>query len=106
MPFSDIGKALLSALKGVADTVHDPDIQKTLRRLPEVETTLQGALTNANKAILSFDTGYGNNSQFNRDVERLMAQLNDATRSIRALADLLARNPEALVKGRAKGAQE
>lgn len=106
MPFNDIGKALLSALKGVAETVHDPDIQKTLRRLPEVETTLQGTLTTANKAMLSFDNGYGNNSQFNRDVERLMAQLNDATRSIRALADLLARNPEALVKGRAKGAQE
>lgn len=106
IPFNDIGKSLLSALKGVTETVRDPDIQKTLRRLPEVEASLQGTLTNANKAMQSFDSGYGNNSQFNRDVERLLAQLNDATRSVRALADLLARNPEALVKGRAKGAQE
>ncbi len=65
---------------------------------------LQKTLTNANKLVLSLDTGYGDNTKFNRDLDRLMVQANDAVRSIRALADLLARHPEALIKGRPAGA--
>ena len=60
-------------------------------------------LTNANKLVLSLDNGYGDNTKFNRDIDRLLAQANDALRSIRALADLLARHPEALIKGRPEG---
>jgi paraquat-inducible protein B len=56
--------------------------------------------------VLSLDNGYGDNTQFNRDLQRLMAQLTDAVRSIRSLADLLARNPEALIKGRITGGTE
>ena len=48
----------------------------------------------------SIDTGYGNSSQFNHDVGRLMVQLTDAARSVRVLADLLSRHPEALIRGR------
>jgi paraquat-inducible protein B len=48
----------------------------------------------------SVNTGYGDNTQFHRDLDRLMAQLNDAVRSFQALADLLTRHPEALVRGR------
>ena len=51
-------------------------------------------------------SGYGDNTQFNRDLERLLIQLNDATRSIRSLADLLSRHPEALIKGRPAGGVE
>jgi len=36
----------------------------------------------------------------------LLAQANDALRSIRALSDLLARHPEALIKGRHAGPLE
>ena len=43
---------------------------------------------------------YGGDSRFNRELDRLMPQLNETVRSFRALADLLARNPEALIKGR------
>ena len=52
------------------------------------------------------NTGYGDDTQFNRDLERLLIQANDAVRSFRALADLLARHPEALVKGRPGGGTE
>ena len=51
--------------------------------------------------LASVDRGYGDNSRFSRDVEKLMLQLNDTARSLRALADLLTRHPEALIKGRA-----
>jgi paraquat-inducible protein B len=63
-------------------------------------------MTNANKLMLSIDSGYGDNTKFNRDLDRLMVQANDAVMSMRALADLLARHPEALVKGRPAGGTE
>jgi paraquat-inducible protein B len=67
---------------------------------------LQKTLANANKLVLSLDKGYGDNTKFNRDLERLVVQANDSLRSIRALANLLARHPEALVKGRPEGPLE
>jgi paraquat-inducible protein B len=63
-------------------------------------------MTSVNKLSLSLENGYGNNTQFNRDLERLLVQVNDALRSIRSLADLLARHPEALIKGRPAGGVE
>jgi len=81
----------------------DAEASPALRQLPEIATSLQKTLTSVNKLVLSVDTGYGGNTQFNRDLERLLVQTNDAVRSIRALADLLARHPEALVAGRPAG---
>jgi paraquat-inducible protein B len=72
-----------------------------MRQLPQIATSLEKTLTNANKLTLSLDSGYGDNTQFNRDMERLLVQTNEAVGSIRALADLLSRHPEALIKGRA-----
>jgi paraquat-inducible protein B len=128
IPFDQIGRDLGGILEGLNDTFHDPQTKKALtqlaatitsvqevtgnlnkgsapllKRLPEIAANLQDALNNANKAILSFNGGYGDNTQFNRDLDRLLVQVNDATRSIRALADLLARHPEVLVKGRPNG---
>ena len=78
----------------------------TSKTLPEITAGLEKTLTNANKVLLSFNSGYGDNTQFSRDLGRLLVQLNDAVRSIRAFADLLARHPEALIKGRAAGGVE
>ena len=41
-----------------------------------------------------------------RDIDRLMPQLTETARSIRALSDLLARHPEALIKGRTNTGKE
>ena len=54
----------------------------------------------------SAESGYGDNSKFLRDTDRAMLQLNDAAQSIRMLADILARHPEALVRGRADTGRE
>jgi paraquat-inducible protein B len=78
----------------------------TSKVLPEITAGLEKTLTNANKLMLSFNSGYGENTQFSRDVGRLLIQLNDAVRSIRSLTDMLARHPEALIKGRAAGGVE
>ena len=130
IPFDDIGKPS-NILQGVNSTLHDPKVQKALtdlgatmasvkdvtasldkgsapalKRLPEIAVALQNSLANANKLVGSLDKGYGDNTQFNRDLTRLLVQFNDAARSIRSLADLLTRNPEALIKGRPKGTLE
>ena len=125
IPFDQIGKSLNGILKSVNDMTQGPQMKKALtdlsamiasaqgmiqrldtKQLPELATRLEKTLTSANKLVLSLDNGYGDNTKFNRDLDRLMAQTTDAVRSIRALADLLARHPEALIKGRPEGPLE
>jgi paraquat-inducible protein B len=131
MPFDQIGKNLDGILKSVNDVTQTPQMKKALtelaamiasaqnmvqnlnsglspaaKQLPELTAGLQKTLANANKLVLSLDSGYGDNTKFNRDMDRLLAQANDALRSIRALSDLLARHPEALIKGRPAGTLE
>jgi paraquat-inducible protein B len=77
-----------------------------MKKLPDMAAALQKTMTDANRLVLSLQSGYGDNTQFNRDLDRLMIQLNDAVRSIRSLADLLDRHPEALIKGRPAGGVE
>jgi paraquat-inducible protein B len=122
IPFDQIGKSLNGILKSVNDATQGPQLKKTLtdlsgmiasaqgmvqrldtKQLPQLTAGLEKTLTSANKLVLSLDSGYGDNTKFNRDLDRLMAQTTDAVRSIRALTDLLARHPEALVKGRPEG---
>ena len=131
IPFDAIGQNLSGILKSVNDATKGPEmksavasLQTTLasaqdmvkqldknvgpasKRLPEISADLEKTLTNANKLIVSLDNGYGNDTKLNRDMNRLMVEFTGAARAIRALADMLQRNPEALIKGRAAGAQE
>lgn len=101
-------KALEKAMLDVQDIAHklDTDGTPALRRLPDIAVQIQEAVTKANKLIGSIDQGYGGQSKFHRDLDRLIPQLTDTARSIRALADLLARHPEALIKGRTNTGKE
>lgn len=90
---------VVTRVKVLADHL-DSGLNPALRQLPDIATGLQKTLTNTNQLVRSLDDGYGENTQFNRDLSRLMIQLNEAMSSIRALADLLSRDPEALIKGR------
>jgi paraquat-inducible protein B len=125
MPFDQIGANLNGILKSVNDAAQGPQLKKALadlsatlasaqgmiqrldtKQLPEITAGLQKTLASANKLVLSLDGGYGDNTKFNRDLDRVLVQANDALRSIRALSDLLARHPEALLKGRPEGPLE
>jgi len=125
IPFDQIGKSLSGILKSVNDATQGPQLKKALtdlsamiasaqammqrldtKQLPQLTADLEKTLTSANKLVLSLDSGYGDNTKFNRDLDRLMAQTTDAVHSIRALTDLLARHPEALIKGRQEGTVE
>ncbi len=110
LPLDEIGQNLNGALRSasgamasVQDLVKKTDagLTPTLRRLPEITTGLQEAVAKAGRTFGSIDASYGNNSQFQRELERAMTQVGDTARSIRLLADFLDRHPEALVRGRA-----
>jgi paraquat-inducible protein B len=130
IPFEQIGANANGALAGLNGILAGPELKQTIasltstlqevqslvkhadtgmtplfKRLPEMSADLQATLARANHLVGSADSGYGSNSQFQRDLERLMAQLNETARSIRLLADFLDRHPEALIRGRtAQGA--
>ncbi|HLB96775.1 MAG TPA: MlaD family protein, partial [Acetobacteraceae bacterium] len=93
---------LQSTLTEVQALVHaaDTGIQPVLQKLPQLAQGLDDAVRRTNRLLGSVDTGYGGDSKFNRDADRLMLQLTDTARSLRVLADLLARHPEALIRGR------
>jgi paraquat-inducible protein B len=131
IPFDSIGKNLDGILKSANDLAGGPQAKEALTRLaatiaeaevfarnldsgtapafkqlPGMANRLQATVANANKLLVSLDSGYGGDTRFNRELERLLAQLNDAVTSIRSLADLLERHPEALIKGRPSGGVE
>ena len=67
---------------------------------------LQKTLASVDQLFVSLNTGYGDDTKFSRDLQRLMVQLDEAVRSFRSLADMLTQHPEALIKGRPVGEPE
>lgn len=128
IPFGKIGKDLDAILASVDSVTTDPkakravtDLAATLagtnqlienlnrglgpavKQFPPLVAELQRSLARFTTLAGSLDNAYGQNTHFNRELERSLAQLNDALSSIRQLSDLLARHPEALVRGRQGG---
>lgn len=126
IPFTQIGDNLASLTKGAADLVNGDQLKSAvgslqttlaevqdvvvkldkgatpaLKRLPAIADDLQRTLSQAQRLIGSIDVGYGANSEMYRNLDRLLVQLNDTTRSLRMLSDMLTRHPEALIRGRA-----
>jgi paraquat-inducible protein B len=126
LPFESIGQNLNQLLTGANSVVGGKQIPETLaslratlasaqtlvvnlndgiapatERLPAIAAGLEQAVNRTNKLVVSLDNGYGGDSRFSRDATRLMSQLSDAAQSLRVLADLLTRHPEALIRGRA-----
>ncbi len=95
-------ESLRSTLAGTEDLVQrlNKGVDPALQRLPAIAAELEDTVRRANRLVGSMDNGYGGNSSFNRDFDRMMVQITDTARSVRVLADLLARHPEALIRGR------
>jgi paraquat-inducible protein B len=131
IPFTQMGQQLTSILGGLNDATTSPEMRQSLKdlaamiantndmvrslnkdlapatqQLPALTAGLQRTLTNTNKLLVSLDNAYGDNTSFNRELERLLRQTNEAMSSLSALADLLTRHPEALIKGRPGGGME
>lgn len=126
--FSGIGNSLANVGRGLDNTINGPQLKNTLSsleatmrdvqdfsrkldvasapalaKLPDMANQLDQAITKINRLAGSANSAYGEDSRFNRELDRLLPQLNDMARSIRALTDLLARHPEALITGRPAG---
>jgi paraquat-inducible protein B len=128
IPFEQIGDNLNKTLAGANGVINDPKLRQAvtslsetlaatqtlmtnlnksadplLHRLPQIASDLEGTLKHANLLVGSLDDSHGPGSQFGRDLNRMLAQLSDAARSVRILADLLSRHPEPLIRGRDEG---
>jgi len=97
--------SLQSTLVAARDTLKklDQGAGPALADLPVITRQLQALLIRATGLIASADTGYGANSQFSRNLERLLVQANDLMQSLSALANLLTEQPNALIRGRIPG---
>ncbi len=96
---------LISGAKDLVANL-DTELPGVLKPLPEAVNGLEKTLASANKLVQSLDTGYGDNTKFNRDLQRLLLQVSDTLTSVRALADLLNRQPSALIRGRPAAGSE
>jgi paraquat-inducible protein B len=101
---NDVAKVISSAKDLVAHL--DTDLTPAVKQLPELVAGLQKTLANATKLLQSVDSGYGDNTKFNRDLQRLLLQAGDTLTSVRSLADLLNREPSALIRGRPSAGQQ
>jgi paraquat-inducible protein B len=127
IPFEQIGDNLNKTLAGANGTINDPKLRQAiaslnetlngtqtlvaslnkdagplLHRLPQIAADLEDMVKHANQLVASLDDSRTPGSQFGRDMTRMLAQLSDAARSVRILADLLSRHPEALIRGRSE----
>lgn len=103
------GEQVKKALASLSATLDDAQqliqntnrgLQPTLKQLPVMTANLNSTLRNANQTLGQFSRSYGGNSDFARSADQLIAQANDALRSVKELADFLDRHPEALLLGR------
>jgi paraquat-inducible protein B len=86
-------------LKDLATTIANVkrltgDLEKTT--MPELASVLQGA----SATLEETQTMLATNSSTRTEINRLLAELAEAARSIRLLADYLEQNPESIIKGK------
>src|ERR1700722_5330590 len=102
IPFQEIGDNASATLPGVQHLVTELDTNAgpALAQLPVIAEQMSEAARSANGALGA--SGYGQNSDFQHGMERMMREVNDTARSVRSLADYLDRHPEALLRGRSQ----
>ena len=125
MPFPEIGLNLNSTLKGANGIVNgtelkqalvhlngtlseaqqtvrhlDAGAQPALKRLPAISEELQAALTQVRVLAGSVSEGSSSDTKFARDLDHVLMQVADTAETVRMVADLLSRHPEALIRGR------
>jgi paraquat-inducible protein B len=123
IPFANIGSNLDRTLISLQRTVGGPELRDALvslgatlkevhdlaqqanqnlgpalARLPSISEQLEHAVARANAAF--GQSGYGSDSEVQRNLTHMMSEVADAARSLRLLVDYVDRHPEALVRGR------
>ncbi|MBB2190346.1 MCE family protein [Gluconacetobacter azotocaptans] len=90
--------ALRDSLRSVRGLAGDArtGMHPLFQRLPQMSDQLDKTLKNANVLLAS----YGGDTDFHRDLQHMLVQLDEAARSLRFLTDFLNRHPSALLTGR------
>ena len=102
IPFTNIGTSLDAILGSLNKATDGPQLKAAVNNLATALATAQKTLVTFDKLAVSVDSGYGNDTKFYRDLDRLLVQTNEAVNSIRAVTDMMSRHPEALIKGRSQ----
>jgi paraquat-inducible protein B len=131
LPLDQVVADLRSTLQGMQKIINAPELLESLKSLNETlgatrqlagntnaqmgpllaslrrtASAAEAAFKQAGLTMTSANDGFGQGSKFHHDLGDLLAQLKDAARSIRLLADYLEQHPEALVRGKTdQGAQ-
>ena len=130
VPFAEIGQNLNGALHGASEVANgsqfrqaltrlngtlgavqdavrrlDAGAAPVLRRLPAIAADLQDTLAQVRTLAASVSAGSSGDGKFGRDLDRALMQVAEAASSVRMVADLLARHPEALIRGRVRVAE-
>jgi len=116
--FDDLLKSANQAADRINAMLDSPELKHSLRALDEtlsnldkasMETqqqigplmaNLRKASEQANETLVTVNRSLGSESGQSPDISRAVAELTDAARSIKILADYLDRHPEALLRGR------
>jgi len=93
LPLDEIADNLNTLLVTTNHTIATAQIQETL-------AALTVTLKDANTSLGALRQNYGNDSDFQRNLEQLMDQANQTLRSVDLLTAYLNRNPSALLRGR------
>jgi paraquat-inducible protein B len=91
---SDDARKLVNNVNSRIEPVH-ADLAKTTKKL-------RAALKAAEGALESIDTMVDENSEFRFQVEAFLNEITLMARSLRAFADYLERNPDALLRGKVR----
>ena len=81
------------------------DAGKFARDIRAQTAPLLGKLNSAAEQLGSTLALLGNDPRSSTDLARTMSELKDAARSVRVLADMLERHPEALLRGKSDSAK-
>jgi paraquat-inducible protein B len=115
VPFDEIGRDLGATADGINRLVNSDDLRATLENLSatlaessallatvnsDVAPNLARAVAEIEQTVASLRTLVDADTGTQREVTRLLVELTDAARSIRALTDYLERHPEALLRGK------
>jgi paraquat-inducible protein B len=115
VPFDEIGQDLGTTADGLARLVDSDVLQAALDNLSttlaessallatvnkDVAPNIANAVAQIDQTVVSLRELVDADTGAQREITRLVTELTDAARSVRALTDYLERHPEALLKGK------